>query len=236
MELLPWLLGWRHAALPDEQRKEVEVALHAGTAVALVCIRGRAVLGRPWLTALATAPAAVVALALEDRIERRLGGPRAMAAGLLAGSLALMACRPRAGAAALLRGRAPRRARPRRSPRRPPCGPGVSRAGRRARPPARSASRRADAKALSGEVAIGVLAGAAALKGVRLAARRPPGATLAALAAGAATAAASTRAAAGLDRLATLPAAVWAGYRTVLAAAVLAASRSDRAVRHNGRR
>ena len=41
--LLPWALGWQHAALPGAVRKEVEVAFHAGTALALG--RPRAPLG-----------------------------------------------------------------------------------------------------------------------------------------------------------------------------------------------
>ena len=32
---LPWLLGWEHAQLEGARRKEVEVALHAGGAVAV---------------------------------------------------------------------------------------------------------------------------------------------------------------------------------------------------------
>ena len=40
---LPWLLGWEHAQLDGARRKEVEVALHAGGAVALlVGLRRRA--------------------------------------------------------------------------------------------------------------------------------------------------------------------------------------------------
>ena len=40
---LPWLLGWEHAGLEGARRKEVEVALHAGGAVALlVGLRRRA--------------------------------------------------------------------------------------------------------------------------------------------------------------------------------------------------
>src|SRR4051794_41731307 len=33
--MVPWLLGWEVAAWPPDRRKELEVALHAGTAAAL---------------------------------------------------------------------------------------------------------------------------------------------------------------------------------------------------------
>src|SRR3954447_21244057 len=73
VELVPWLLGWRHSGLPGDVRKEVEVALHAGTALALLLGgEGRA---RQWLGVLALGPPAVAALAFERAIERRLGGP-----------------------------------------------------------------------------------------------------------------------------------------------------------------
>src|SRR5438045_7490301 len=35
-ELVPWLLGWPYAELDGELRKAFEVALHAGTAAALL--------------------------------------------------------------------------------------------------------------------------------------------------------------------------------------------------------
>ena len=86
--LLPWALGWGHAALPGDERKEVEVALHAGTAIALA-LRGApaAALG---LLAAATVPPALAGLLLERPIEARLGTPPTIAAGLLAGSVAMV--------------------------------------------------------------------------------------------------------------------------------------------------
>ncbi len=36
MALVPWLLGWSYVELDDELRKSFEVALHAGTAAALL--------------------------------------------------------------------------------------------------------------------------------------------------------------------------------------------------------
>jgi hypothetical protein len=67
-----------------------------------------------------------------------------------------------------------------------------------------------------------VLAGAAVLKGVRLAQRRPGRATLRALAAGTGAAAASTAVALRAERALTgrMPYSVWAGYRIALAAAI----------------
>ena len=93
-ELVPWLLGWSYAELDGELRKAFEVALHAGTAAALLlALRdevGEAVAGFDARTAGLIAgsfvPPAVVGLAFERPIERRLGGPgvdrRGAAAGL----------------------------------------------------------------------------------------------------------------------------------------------------------
>ena len=223
VELLPWLLGWDVARLDGARRKEVGVALHGGTALALRP-------GRPALMLVATVPPAVAGYLLEDLVERRLGTPRAMAVGLLAGSALLVVCDRAPGhraaadataADAVWLGLAQAAA----------LVPGVSRSGA-----TRSAARalgftREAAAALSAEVALPVLAGATVLKGVRLAQRRPPARTVSALAAGAAAAFASTSAALRLRRREP-PAAVWAAYRAALAAAVLAA---DRRVRHTSR-
>jgi undecaprenyl-diphosphatase len=215
--LLPWALGWQHAALPGPVRKEVEVAFHAGTALALG--RPRAPLG---VLAAATAPPALAGLAFERAVESRLGTPRSIALGLLAGSAAMVLAdrvpaRRTADAVGLADGAA--------------LGvaqalaliPGVSRSGAtRAAARARGFTR-PDAALLSREVALPVLAGATALKGLRLARRRPSRATLRALACGAAAAALSTRAALHVERsrVAGAPLAVWAAYRTALAAAIL---------------
>jgi undecaprenyl-diphosphatase len=219
VELVPWLLGWRHAELPGEARKEVEVALHAGTALALLAAgEGRA---RPWLGAIALGPPAVAALAFERAIEERLGGPRSVAGGLAAGGLAMALAdrRPRRRSAAdagirdaLWLGAAQAAA----------LVPGVSRSGMtRAAARARGFDR-ASAAALSREVALPVLTGAAVLKGVRLIQRRPGRATMRALAAGAGAAVASTAVALRGERALTgrVPYAVWAGYRLALAAAI----------------
>jgi undecaprenyl-diphosphatase len=216
VELLPWALGWAHARLPGEVRKEVEVALHLGTAVALLDRRPRRA-----FAALSVAPAAVAGLALEGPIERRLGGPRSIAAGLIAGSAALVisdrvAAARAAGEAgardALLIGLAQAGA----------LWPGVSRSAA-----TRSAARalgftREAAAELSAEAALPVLAGASALKGLRVLRRGAPDA---ALVAGAAAAAISTRAALRARLLAGAPPAAFAAYRCALAGAVVAAAR-----------
>jgi undecaprenyl-diphosphatase len=223
VELVPWLLGWRHAGLPGEVRKEVEVALHAGTALALLAAgEWRA---RQWLGVLALGPPAVAAMTLERAIETRLGGPGSVAAGLIAGGLAMAAAdglgpppaRRPAGAGirdALWLGAAQASA----------LIPGVSRSGMtRAAARARGFDR-ASAAALSREVALPVLIGAAALKGVRLLQRRPGRETVAALVAGTAAAAASSTVALRAERALTgrMPYAAWAAYRVGVAAVILA--------------
>jgi undecaprenyl-diphosphatase len=222
VELLPWVLGWEHAQLGGAQRKELQVALHAGTAVALAAERPRLRFG---LLAAATLPPAAAGLLFEDVVEQRLGTPASMAAGLVAGSIALVATdrvtqRRRADEARVLDGvwlgLAQAAA----------LVPGVSRSGAtRSMARARGFTRPA-AKALSAEVALPILVGATLLKGVRLAQRRPPAHEAVALSAGALSAAASTAAALRLQRRASLPAWAWAGYRTALAIAVLC-------IRHN---
>jgi undecaprenyl-diphosphatase len=71
------------ANLDAERRKELEVALHAGTVAVLGLPRPRA-----WLVA-ATLPPAAAGFLLEKPIERHLGGPRSTAAGLVAGGIAM---------------------------------------------------------------------------------------------------------------------------------------------------
>src|SRR5581483_7022943 len=74
--LVPRLLGWRYARLDPEVRKSFEVALHAGTAAALlIALRSEVVEvllelepRRVLHHALSTAPAAVAALAFERAI------------------------------------------------------------------------------------------------------------------------------------------------------------------------
>jgi undecaprenyl-diphosphatase len=207
--------------VPPAARKELEVALHLGTAVVLAIGERRP--PRWGLSIAATAPPALAGLLLERAIETRLGTPPTVAAGLLAGAAAMVAADRVPGrrtareartidaawlglaqAAALM--------------------PGVSRSGAtRAAARARGFDRRAAAE-LSREVALPVLAGAAALKGFRLARRRPPIDELVPLAAGVVAAAGSTWAALRAERrfAADAPLAGWAAYRAALAVIVLA--------------
>src|SRR4051794_7444904 len=190
--LVPWLLDWSYTDLDPELRKAFEVALHAGTAAGLlIALRdevGDAVgdLDRRRVVLLAGSfgPPAVVGLLLERPIERRLGTPLSMAAGLAAGGLAMLAAdvagrssrrREDAGLAdALALGVAQACA----------LVPGVSRNGATLTAARLRGFPRADANALSRHVALPVIAGATALKGLRLARRGLPGGVAGAVAGG----------------------------------------------------
>ncbi len=95
--LIPWLAGWSYGELDPGRRKSFEVALHAGTAAALLILTDRREVARELdgrrvaVIALACLPPAVAGLTLERQIERRLGTPATIAAGLLAGSAAMAA-------------------------------------------------------------------------------------------------------------------------------------------------
>ena len=97
--VVPWLCGWPYSRLDGELRKAFEVALHAGTAAALlVGLRdevGEAARAldrrRVQLVVLSFLPPAIVGYVLERPIEQRLGTPATIAAGLVAGSLAMAA-------------------------------------------------------------------------------------------------------------------------------------------------
>jgi len=197
--IVPWLLGWDYDQLDDELRKAFEVALHAGTAAALlITLRsevGRAVRGlngrRLTLIALSFAPPAVVGYTLERAIERHLGTPPTIAAALLGGAV-VMAWSDRApqtrrheeaGARdALWLGFAQSCA----------LVPGVSRNGATLAAARFRRFTRADANRLSRHVALPVIAGATALKTVRLRRRGLPPGTALPFAAGASAAFVST--------------------------------------------
>jgi len=226
--LAPWLLRRPCARLDPRRRKAFEVALHAGALPALPLVLGeerRALrpLARraPVLLALSSLPAAVAGAALERPIERRLGTPPTIAAGLAAGGLALLAAdrapaRRHAGDAraadALAIGVAQALA----------LAPGVSRNGAALTAARLRGFAPGAARALSWGAAAPVMAGAAALKGVRLAREGVPRADRAAFAAGAAAAFASTLAAGPLARRVDgdRGLAPWAAYRLALAALV----------------
>jgi undecaprenyl-diphosphatase len=192
--LIPWLMRWRSAGLDVEARRSLEVALHAGTAAALLA--GGARLGPRRLRArtmlLATAPPAVAGYLLERFIDRRLSSPRTIAVGLMLGA-GCMAASDRAmrrqrraqdaGALdGLLLGAAQVLA----------LAPGVSRNGATLAVARARGFGGADADLLSWQVGVPVIAGAAALKLSRE--RKRPGRPGArpAMIAGAATAFAST--------------------------------------------
>jgi len=235
---LPWLLGWEVAGWDGERRKELEVALHAGTAAALLLVlRGEIAATltgldrrRAALLVAALVPPAVAGLALERRIEARLATPGTLAAGLLAGALALATAdrapaqrgADAAGATdGLWLGAAQAAA----------LVPGVSRNGATLAAARARGFARPDASRLSWEAALPVLAGASGLKAVRVARAHghghPPALrplAVAVLAAFASTLVAARRI--GIERRGPLwP---WAAWRAALALAILV-------VRHNRR-
>jgi undecaprenyl-diphosphatase len=231
--LIPWLLGWDYAALDPELRKAFEVALHAGTAAALlVGLRdevGEAVRHfdrrRAALIALSFAPPAIAGFTLERPIERRLGTPPTIAVGLLLGSAAMAVadrCGPThrarrdAGAVdGLLLGLAQACA----------LVPGASRNGMTLAAARARGFGRADANELSRHVALPVIVGASALKGARLWRRGLPQRVRARFAAGAAASFASTLASTWLIRQVERDRSLapYAAYRVALAAVVLRA-------------
>lgn len=191
--------------MSPSDRKETEVGLHLGSAIAFLADRPRI---RPGFLAAATAPPVIAGFLLMRVVEERLGTPRTIAVGLLAGSAAMVLAdrvpevrtEPdwRDGlamglgqASALL--------------------PGVSRSGACwAAARSRGFTREA-ATSLSREAALPVLVGAAVLKARHVRALAP----------GIAAAAVSTFAARRLP-VRQAPAWPWAVYRTALAAAILA--------------
>jgi undecaprenyl-diphosphatase len=228
--LVPWLLGWDYAELDNELRKSFEVALHAGTAAALL-VTLREEVGeaareldsrRLAIIVLSFVPAALTGYTLERQIEERLGTPASVAAGLIAGSI-VMAVADRspqtrrhddaraldalwlgvAQACALI--------------------PGVSRNGATLAAARLRNFTREDSNRLSRHVALPVIAGATLLKGVRLRRRGLPPHTHALFAVGAAASFFSTLASTWLIRQverdrSLLPYAI---YRTLLASLAL---------------
>ena len=88
--LLAWQRRWRYDELDPAARKRFEVALHACTAVALLLVTRREIGARQFgVVLLACLPPAIAGTLLQGPIERRLGTPPTIAAGLLGGSLAM---------------------------------------------------------------------------------------------------------------------------------------------------
>jgi undecaprenyl-diphosphatase len=236
--VVPWLLGWPYSGLDGELRKAFEVALHAGTALALlVGLRDEvadAARGldrrRVQLVLLSFLPPAIVGYLLERPIERRLGTPATIAAGLAAGSIAMAAADARgsgdraredAGAAdALALGLAQACA----------LMPGVSRNGATLAAARARGFAREDANVLSRHCALPIIVGATALKGTRLAKRGLPAGTARAFVAGIAASFATTLASIRIIRQverdrSLLPYAI---YRLALAAVIVARLRGAR--------
>jgi undecaprenyl-diphosphatase len=208
---VPWLLDWEVSRDDGGRRTELAVALHAGTALALLLTVSRETVRRPRVALLAAGvlPPALAGLLLQGPVQRRLGTPGTLAAGLLAGGAALaLADLAPAGRAAedadwrdgLWLGLAQCAA----------LWPGVSRSGATLAAARARGFARPDASRLSWEVGLPVLIGAA----VRKRPRREPEAAVAAYASTLATARAV-----GLER--HRPLWPWAAWRAALAAAVL---------------
>jgi undecaprenyl-diphosphatase len=177
--LVPRLLDWPYAELDPELRKSFEVALHAGTALALLIglrhevaqyARDFSPHNLATLT-LSFMPAAVIASRYERAIEHRLGEPVPVALALLGGSLAMVLAdgcpeerkrdetRP---LDAIVIGLAQACA----------LAPGVSRNGATLAAARWRRFRRRDANVISRQIALPVIVGASILKGARLVARR----------------------------------------------------------------
>jgi undecaprenyl-diphosphatase len=227
--LIPWLLGWERDAADAELRKAFEVALHAGTAAALlITLRGEvqdAMLGMnariAGRIALSFIPPALAGYTLERPIEQRLGTPGTVAAGLVCGSVAMVwadrspqvrSSQDAGWRDALWLGLAQACA----------LVPGVSRNGATLAAARRRGFTRADANRLSRHVALPVIAGATVLKTVRLAKRGLPPRTRGSFAVGAAASFVSTLGSTWLIRQverdrSLLP---YAAYRLALATVV----------------
>jgi undecaprenyl-diphosphatase len=228
--LIPWLMDWDYCEVDAEVRKAFEVALHAGTAAALLITLRSEVSDAlhdmsprlAELILLSFVPPALVGYSLERPIERRLGTPPTIALGLILGSVAMArADRARqtrtsreAGLAdALWLGLAQA------------CAllPGVSRNGATLAAARRRGFTREDANQLSRHVALPVIAGATLLKSVRLARRGLPPRSALPIAIGAGASFASTLGSTWLIRQverdrSLLP---YAAYRLGLASLVL---------------
>jgi undecaprenyl-diphosphatase len=102
-ELLPISSSAHIRLLGGHDDKALEVALHAGSLAALLAnFAGSDLLSRRdpatfAFSALTVGPPALAALVAGDLFERRLGTPRAMAAGLLLGSVLLLVADGREG-------------------------------------------------------------------------------------------------------------------------------------------
>jgi undecaprenyl-diphosphatase len=228
--LVPWLRGWDWQRANAESRKSFEVAVHAGGAAALLIGQRRLIASelrafdrrRAAVVALSFVPPAIAGYAFERQIEERLGGPLATAAGLLAGSAAMVIAdrNPQErgpGDATAIDGLALGLGQA------AALAPGVSRNGATLAAARWRRFTRPHANLLSRTVALPVIVGATLLKGARLRGRGvEPGLGLA-MASGVAASFASTLASQRLIRVVERDRALWpyAAYRAGLAAAIL---------------
>jgi undecaprenyl-diphosphatase len=232
--LIPWLLDWPYGELDGELRKSFEVALHAGAGVALaidmraeLLAAARSLDARRVLTiALSLLPAALAGLVLGPLIERRFGGPRSIAAGLTAGSVAMTVADTRTTAGerdeneacpadGLALGVAQAIA----------LAPGISRYGATLAAARSRGFSRASAQTLSWHAALPVMLGASALQGARLAQRGLPAGSGPPLLAGAGSAFVSTLLSARVLRRRAQALLPYSLYRVLLAALVIAGLR-----------
>ena len=235
--LVPWLAGWDWDGLDPELRKSFEVALHAGAAAALLVGQRRVIADelrsfdarRAAVLMLSFAPPALVGYTLERSIERRLGGPRTTAIGLLAGAAAMVLAdrRPQRrgrGEATTLDGLALGIAQA------AALAPGVSRNGATLAAARWRCFTREQANLLSRTVALPIIVGAAVLKGARLHGRGTDPSLQKAMGVGVAASFASALASQRLIRQVERDRALWpyAAYRAGLAAIVLARLRRVR--------
>ena len=205
--LVPALLGWSYADLDPELRKSFEVALHAGTAFALLIGLRREVAeavreldgGRVVRHALEFLPPGVAAMALERTIERRLGAPRGVAAAQVVAGIALGAA-DRAGAERGREDAGPLDALAIGFAQAAALAPGVSRNGATLTAARLLRFERSAANRLSRHAALPIILAAAGLKGYRLARRGMAREVAGPFAAGALASFASTLAATRLVR------------------------------------
>lgn len=228
--LIPWLAGWDWREIDPELRKSFEVALHAGAAAALLIgqrqliaeelrefdLRGAVVLTLSFL------PPALVGYKLERSIERRLGGPRATAIGLLAGAAAMLVADTRPQ----LRGRGEAKAADGLAlgvAQAAALAPGVSRNGITLAAARWRRFSRDQANLLSRTIALPIIVGATTLKGVRLIRRGASPELRRSMALGVTASFASTLASQRLIKLVERDRALWpyAAYRAALATVVL---------------
>jgi undecaprenyl-diphosphatase len=229
LSLLPRLAGWEWDEVDPEARKSFEVALHAGTALALLIGQRREIAAelagfnrrRAAVVALSFLPPALAGYTLERQIESRLGGLRTIAFGLAGGAVAML------WADRMPQQRGPGDAGPGDGlalgvAQAAALVPGVSRNGATLTAARARCFTREHANLLSRTVALPVIVGASALKATRLRRRGVSPGLGRAMAAGVAASFASTLASQRLIGLVERDRALWpyAAYRLALAAVV----------------